>query len=262
MRITFLGTGTSVGVPMIGCGCEVCRSDDPRDKRLRTGLMVEMTGDGGERRMVIDVSADFRQQALREKIDRLDALLITHCHADHVFGLDDIRPINFRHGPIPVFASEGAWRGLRRIFSYIFEREHIGGGLPQLVPHVIEGEFETCGLRVTPVPVIHGKGEVTGFRFGPFGEARAQAAFITDCNLISDESLEKLRGLDLLIIDALRYKPHPTHLHVEQSLAYIAELKPRRALLTHIGHDIKHNEASRRLPENVELAYDGLSIEL
>jgi phosphoribosyl 1,2-cyclic phosphate phosphodiesterase len=255
MRITFLGTGTSVGVPMIGCECEVCRSDDPRDKRLRTGLMVE----NGERRVVIDVSADFRQQALREKIDRLDGLLITHCHADHVFGLDDIRPINFRHGPIPVYASEDSWRGLRRIFSYIFEIEHIGGGLPQLVPHVIGGEFETCGLRVMPVPVVHGKGEVTGFRFG---DARAQAAFITDCNLIPDESLEKLRGLDLLIIDALRYKPHPTHLHVEQSLAYVAELEPRRALLTHIGHDIKHNEASRGLPKNVELAYDGLSIEL
>jgi phosphoribosyl 1,2-cyclic phosphate phosphodiesterase len=255
MRITFLGTGTSVGVPMIGCDCEVCRSDDPRDQRLRTGLMVENDG----RRMVIDVSADFRQQALREKIDRLDALLITHCHADHVFGLDDIRPINFRRGPVPVYASEGTWRGLRRIFSYIFEREHIGGGLPQLVPHLIEGEFETCGLRVAPVPVIHGKGEVTGFRFGG---ARAQAAFITDCNLIPDESLEKLRDLDLLIIDALRYKPHPTHLHVEQSLAYVAELRPRRALLTHIGHDIKHSEASRRLPEDVELAYDGLSIEL
>jgi phosphoribosyl 1,2-cyclic phosphate phosphodiesterase len=255
MRITFLGTGTSVGVPMIGCDCEVCLSDDPRDKRLRTGLMVENDG----RRMVIDVSADFRQQALREKIDRLDALLITHCHADHVFGLDDIRPINFRRGPIPVYGSEDTWRGVRRIFSYIFDGEHIGGGLPQLVPHVIEGAFETCGLRVTPVPVVHGKGEVTGFRFG---DARAQAAFITDCNLIPDESLKKLRGLELLIIDALRYKPHPTHLHVEQSLAYIAELKPRRALLTHIGHDIKHNEASLRLPENVDLAYDGLSVEL
>jgi phosphoribosyl 1,2-cyclic phosphate phosphodiesterase len=262
MRITFLGTGTSVGVPMIGCGCEVCRSDDPRDKRLRTGLMVETTVENGGRRMVIDVSADFRQQALREKIDRLDALLITHCHADHVFGLDDIRPINFRHGPVPVYANESTWRGLRRVFSYIFEREHIGGGLPQLVPNVIEGEFEAAGLRVTPIPVVHGNGEVTGFRFGPFGEARGQAAFITDCNLIPDESLEKLRGLDLLIIDALRYKPHPTHLHIEQSLAYVAELKPRRALLTHIGHDIKYTEASRRLPENVELAYDGLQIEI
>ena len=255
MKITFLGTGTSVGVPMIGCECEVCRSGDPRDSRLRTGLMIE----NQDHRLIIDVSADFRQQALREKIDWLDALLITHCHADHVFGLDDIRPINFRQGPIPVYASETAWRGLRRIFSYIFEREHVGGGLPQLIPQVIEGEFETCGLQVSPVPVIHGQGEVMGFRFS---DERASAAFITDCNLIPEESLDKLRDLDLLIIDALRYKPHPTHLHVEQSLAYIAELKPRHALLTHIGHDIRHAEASRRLPENVELAYDGLKIEL
>jgi phosphoribosyl 1,2-cyclic phosphate phosphodiesterase len=247
---------------MIGCECEVCRSNDPRDKRLRTGLMVEVAGENGQRRVVIDISADFRQQALREKIDRLDALFITHCHADHVFGLDDVRPINFRHGPIPVYASEDTWRDLRRVFSYIFESEHIGGGLPQLIPHVIEGEFEACGLLVTPIPVVHGKGEVTGFRFGPLGEARAQAAFITDCNLIPDQSLERLRDLDLLIIDALRYKPHPTHLHMEQTLAYIAELKPRRALLTHIGHDIKHSEASLRLPESVKLAYDGLSVGL
>src|SRR5262245_44132181 len=255
MRITFLGTGTSVGVPMIGCDCEVCRSNDPRDNRLRTGLMIE----NGGRRLVIDVSADFRQQALREKIDRLDALLITHCHADHVFGLDDIRPINFRHGSIPLYASESTWRGLRRVFFYVFEREHIGGGLPQLIPQVIEGDFETCGLRVTPIPVIHGKGEVTGFRFS---DGEHSLAFITDCNLIPETSLEKLRQLDLLIIDALRYKPHPTHLHVEQTLKYIAEVKPRRALLTHIGHDIKYIESSRRLPENVEIAYDGLRVEL
>jgi len=240
---------------MIGCECEVCRSDDPRDNRLRTGLMIE----NHDYRLVVDVSADFRQQALREKIARLDALLITHCHADHVFGLDDIRPINFRRGPVPVYASESAWRGLRRIFSYIFEREHIGGGLPQLIPQVIAGEFEICGLRVTPVPVVHGKGEVTGFRFN---DGHGSLAFITDCNLIPEASLERLRGLDLLIIDALRYKPHPTHLHVEQSLAYIAELKPRRALLTHIGHDIKYAEATRRMPENVELAYDGLQVEI
>lgn len=240
---------------MIGCECEVCASNDPRDNRSRTGLMIE----NGGGRLVIDVSADFRQQALREKIDRLDALLITHCHADHVFGLDDIRPFNFRHGAIPLYASESTWRGLRRVFYYVFEREHIGGGLPQLTPQLIEGEFETCGLRVTPVPVIHGKGEVTGFRFS---DGDRSLAFITDCNLIPDSSLEKLRELDLLIIDALRYKPHPTHLHVEQTLRYIADVKPRRALLTHIGHDIKHIEASRHLPENVEIAYDGLRVEL
>src|SRR5262249_27290274 len=144
MRITFLGTGTSVGVPMIGCECEVCRSADPRVKRLRTSLMVVSGVEDVEGRVVIDVSVALRQQALREKIDRLDALLITHCHADHVFGLDDIRPINFRRGPVPVYASEGTWRGLRRVFSYIFEREHVGGGLPQLVPDVIDRQFETC----------------------------------------------------------------------------------------------------------------------
>jgi phosphoribosyl 1,2-cyclic phosphate phosphodiesterase len=259
MRITFLGTGTSVGVPMIGCYCEVCESNDPRDNRLRTGLMIETEVGGEEKRLVVDISADFRQQALRERIDRIDALLITHCHADHVFGLDDIRPINFRHGAVPVYASESTWRGLRRVFFYIFEREHGGGGLPQIVPRVIEGEFEVCGLRVAPVPVVHGRSEVTGFRFS---DGRRAAAFITDCNQIPEASLEKLRGLELLIIDALRYKPHPTHLHVEQTLAYIARLEPRRALLTHLGHDIKHAEASRHLSAGVELAYDGLRVEI
>ncbi|MCI0337662.1 MAG: MBL fold metallo-hydrolase [Acidobacteria bacterium] len=255
MRITFLGTGTSVGVPMIGCGCRVCTSDDPRDKRLRTGLMIE----NENQRLIIDISADFRQQALREKIDRLDALLITHCHADHVFGLDDIRPLNFRHGPIPIFASESTWRQLRKVFYYIFNSNHIGGGLPQVIPHTIVCDFEVCGLMVTPLPVIHGNTEVTGFRLS---DGRSEIAFVTDCNLIPKESLEKMRGLDLLIIDALRYKPHPTHLHVEQTLAYIAELKPRHALLTHIGHDIKYADAGRDLPDSVELAYDGLKIEI
>ncbi len=244
---------------MIGCRCEVCASSDPRDHRLRTGLMIENADGGEEKRLVVDVSADFRQQALREGIDRIDALLITHCHADHVFGLDDVRPINFRHGAIPLFASEETWRGLRRIFFYVFEREYVGGGLPQLTPRVIDGDFEVCGLRVAPVPVIHGRSEVTGFRFS---DGRRDVAFITDCNAIPDRSLDKLRGLDLLIIDALRYKPHPTHLHVEQTLAYIAEVKPRRALLTHISHDIKHAEASRHLPDGVGIAYDGLKVEI
>ena len=255
MRVTFLGTGTSVGVPMIGCHCEVCLSDDPRDNRLRTGLLVEHE----DRRLVVDISPDFRQQALRERIDRIDALLITHCHADHAYGLDDIRPINFKHGPVPVFASEITWQGLRRVFNYIFQSGHIGGGVAQVVPHTIEGEFEAAGLRVTPVPVIHGRLEVTGFRFS---DGRREMAFITDCNLIPDESLDKLRELDLLIIDALRFKPHSTHLHVEQSLAYIAELQPRRALLTHASHDIKHSVVSARLPEGVDLAHDGLRVEL
>ncbi|HZS06062.1 MAG TPA: MBL fold metallo-hydrolase [Blastocatellia bacterium] len=255
MKITFLGTGTSVGVPMIGCECTTCRSEDPRDRRLRTGLLIEH----GERRIIVDVSTDFRQQALRAGVTRLDALLITHCHADHVFGLDDVRPLNFRHGPLDVYASESTWEQMRRVFYYIFEAKHVGGGLPQLEPHVIDGEFEVCGLRVTPIPVIHGRSEVTAFRFG---DGQHEVAFVTDCNAIPDESLEKLRGLDLLILDALRLKPHPTHLHLEQSLAYIAELQPRRALLTHIGHDIRHKEVNQHLPHGTELAYDELEIEL
>lgn len=255
MKITFLGTGTSVGVPMIGCECETCLSDDPHDKRLRTGLLIEHAG----QRLVVDISTDFRQQALRAGIRRLDALLITHCHADHVFGLDDIRPINFRYGPLDVYASHDTWRQLRKVFHYIFEAKYQGGGLPQIIPHTITGEFEICGLKVLPVPVIHGNGEVTAFRFS---NGQHEIAFVTDCNLIPPESLDKLRGLDLLILDALRLKPHPTHLHLEQSLAYVEQLRPRRTLLTHMSHDIKHRHTSQRLPAGVELAYDELEVDL
>lgn len=257
MKLTFLGTGTSVGVPMIGCECTTCTSTDTRDRRLRTGLLIEHAG----RQVVIDVSTDFRQQALRAKLNKLDALLITHCHADHVFGLDDIRPINFKHGAIPVYASERTWNELRRVFYYIFEAKHIGGGLPQIMPQTIHNfeTIEACGLSLTPIPVVHGKGEVTAFHIS---DGKATMAFVTDCNQISPASLEALTGLDLLILDALRIKPHPTHLHLEQSLAYVAQLKPRRTLLTHMGHDIKHAEVSQHLPPNVELAYDELETEL
>lgn len=255
---------------MIGCKCDVCLSEDPRDKRLRTGLMIEtdeqyqdsqdsQNSSGRAQRLIVDTSADFRQQALRENLDRLDAVLITHCHADHVMGLDDIRPFNFRHGPIPLYASETTWKGLRRVFGYIFETTYTGGGLPQIIPHTVNGAFDVCGMRVTPFDVIHGSLNVTGFRFS-YGHR--DVAFITDCNSIPAESLAKLRGLDLLIIDALQIKPHPTHLHLEQTLNYIADLRPRRALLTHMGHNFKHAELCRILPDGVEPAYDGLRLEI
>lgn len=250
MKATFLGTGTSVGVPAVGCECDTCLSDDPRDKRLRTSVLVEHNG----RFIIIDTSTDFRQQALRAGLKQVDSILFTHAHADHCFGLDDTRPIMFRSGPIACFATEITWQGLRRIFAYVFEPSPYPG-VPRIVPHRIEGRFNLLGLDVEPLTVVHGRLPVTAFRIGGF-------AYVTDCNLIPDETCSRLMGLDLLVIDALRFKSHPTHMSLDQSLGYIERLKPHRALLTHISHDIKHEETSGHLPEGVEIAYDGLMVEV
>ena len=252
MKFTLLGTGTSTGVPSIGCECETCTSEDSRDKRLRVSVLVEHDGQS----VLIDTSSDFRQQALRHRINRLDAVLITHCHADHIFGLDDIRPLNFRHGALGVYANERAWRDIRRIFSYIFEPSHFGGGLPQVVPHTVVSGAPFClapGLEVMPVEVIHGRLPVVAYRFNDF-------AYATDLSEIPPASLEGLRGLDVLVLDCHRLTPHPTHLWLERALAYVEELRPRRTYLTHIAHDIKHARDSALLPEGVEWAYDGLEI--
>ncbi len=249
MKITFLGTGTSVGVPSVGCECETCLSDDPRDKRLRTSVLIEHHG----RNFLIDASTDFRQQALRIGLKRLDAILFTHSHADHCFGLDDTRPIMFREGAIACFATEVTWQGLRRIYAYVFEPAGYPG-VPRIIPHRIEGDFCMFGLNVNPLTVTHGRLAVTAFRINDF-------AYVTDCNFIPEETCERLLGLDLLVIDALRFKSHPTHMTLDQSLGYIERLRPRRALLTHISHDIKHDETSRSLPEGVDIAYDGLIME-
>jgi len=253
MKFTLLGTGTSTGVPSIGCDCETCTSEDPRDKRLRVSVLVEHAG----LQVLIDTSSDFRQQALRQGIRRLDAVLITHCHADHVFGLDDIRPLNFRHGPLGVYANERAWVDLRRIFKYVFEPSHFGGGLPQVVPHtVVSGAPFSLGpgLVVTPLEVIHGRLPVAAYRFNDF-------AYATDLSEMPPATLDGLRGLDVLVLDCLRiHNPHPTHLTLERALLYIEELRPRRTYLTHITHDVKHARDSARLPPGVEFGYDGLEI--
>lgn len=250
MKVTFLGTGTSVGVPAVGCDCETCHSPDPRDKRLRASVLVEHNGQN----IVIDTSTDFRQQALLAGIRQIAAILFTHSHADHCFGLDDTRPIMFRHGAIACFATETTWQGLRRIYSYAFEPSPYPG-VPRVIAHRIEGDFNLLGLNIEPLTVIHGRLPVTAFRIDRF-------AYVTDCNEIPDETCERLLGLDLLVIDALRFKKHPTHMTLDDALRYIERLRPHRALLTHISHDIKHEETSDHLPENVEIAYDGLTLQV
>ena len=252
MKLTFLGTGTSTGIPSIACDCETCLSADPRDKRLRVSILIEHAG----KTILVDTSSDFRQQALRANIRYLDAVLITHCHVDHVFGLDDIRPLNFRYGAMPIFANEIAWIDLRRIFQYIFKPVHFGGGLPQLIPHTVypNAPFNVGPeITVTPLEVIHGKLPVIAYRFNDF-------AYATDLNFISDETIDALSDLDVLVLDCVRIRPHATHLGLTEALEYIERINPRRAFLTHLNHDVMHSRDSKLLPDNVQFAYDGLVV--
>ena len=252
MKLTFLGTGTSTGVPSIACDCDTCLSEDSRDKRLRVSILVEHA----DKKILVDTSIDFRQQALRANIKYLDGVLITHCHVDHVFGLDDIRPLNFRYGAMGVYANEIAWEDLRRIFKYIFEPTHIGGGLPQLIPHTVMPNASFClgDIEVTPIEVIHGKLPVIAYRFNDF-------AYATDLKIIPSASMDALRDLDVLVLDCVRIRPHSTHLCLEEALAIIEDLKPTRAYLTHLNHDILHARDSKLLPDNVHFAYDELVVE-
>ncbi len=250
MKLTFLGTGTSTGVPSVACDCETCLSDDPRDKRLRVSILLEHAG----KKILVDTSIDFRQQALRAGIKKLDAVLITHSHVDHVFGLDDIRPLNFRYGAMGVYADETAWQGLKQFFHYIFKPTHIGGGLPQLIPHTIVKNASFCigeDLLITPLEVIHGKLPVIAYRFNDF-------AYATDLNFIPEDAMNGLTNLDVLVLDCVRIKPHATHLGLNEALEYIEKLKPKRAYLTHLNHDILHERDSKLLPDNVHFGYDGL----
>jgi phosphoribosyl 1,2-cyclic phosphate phosphodiesterase len=248
MKVIFLGTGTSVGIPSIGCDCETCLSEDERDKRLRASILIEHE----DKKILVDASTDFRYQALRIGLKQLDAILFTHAHADHCFGLDDTRPLMFRNQmAIPCYATKVTWEGLRRVYSYAFEPSL--SGVPRIIAHEIEGDFELFGLNITPLTVIHGSLPVTAFRSGNF-------AYVTDCNVIPDAALTKLHGLEVLVIDALRFKKHPTHMTIDQALDTIKVLQPQRAFLTHISHDIKYAETSKGLPENVEIAYDGLEV--
>ncbi len=250
LKITVLGSGTSVGVPTIGCDCKVCTSSDPRDNRLRPSILVSFDG----RNILIDTTPDFRTQALRAGLRRLDAVIFTHAHADHIMGLDDVRPFNFRQKePIPIFGAAGTLDSIRRSFPYVFDGAQRNTNIPQLDARAIEGAFEIHGLTFVPVPVMHGSQKILGFRFG-------EAAYLTDHSDIPDASMDLLRGLDVLFLDALRYKPHPTHSTVEQSIRTVEQLQPRRTYLTHICHDLGHERAESLLPPHIRLAYDGLEI--
>ncbi len=250
--LTVLGSGTSMGVPTIGCDCAVCCSADPHDRRTRPSIMLSYNG----RHVLIDTTPDFREQALREHITQLDAVLYTHTHADHILGIDDLRPLTYHHKParLPLYAAPQACEFLRNMFRYIFEATYKFGGLPQVELKPIEGPVELFGASFEPVTVIHGETPILGFRFG-------SAAYLTDHSSVPPESLDKLRGLDILFLDALRYKPHPTHSTVEQSLQIVAEVKPKRTLFTHICHDLPHEQTNAVLPAGVQLAYDGMKLE-
>ena len=250
--LTVLGSGTSMGVPTIGCDCAVCRSSDPRDRRTRPSVMISFNG----HHVLIDTTPDFREQALREKITAVDAVLYTHTHADHILGIDDLRPLSFAHKPgrLPLYADPGAAEFLRNMFRYIFDADYKFGGLPQVELKTIDGPVELFGTRFEPVTVIHGETPILAFRFG-------SAAYLTDHSEVPPDSLDRLRNLDILFLDALRYKPHPTHSTVEQALRIVNEVKPKRAFFTHICHDLPHAATDGSLPPGVRLAYDGMKLE-
>ena len=253
-RITFLGTGTSHGVPMIGCTCATCHSTDPRDRRLRPSIVVEI--DGGPS-ILVDTSTDLRQQALTHGLARVDAILFTHSHADHVMGMDEMRRFNvLQKSAIRAYADARTAGDLKRTFSYAFDAPgQKGGGVPQIELTLIDGPFAVDGITVLPVPILHGQRPILGFRFGRF-------AYLTDCSAIPETSWPLLDGLDILVLDALRHRPHPTHFSVEDAVAAIARIRPGRALLTHICHDLPHEETNRALPSGVELAYDGQQLDV
>jgi len=251
MTLTFLGTGTSTGVPTLACQCRVCTSSDWRDKRTRPSMLVRFDG----RALVIDTTPDFRAQALRESMDRLDAVLFTHSHADHILGLDDVRVFYFRQQkPIPIYADPQCMNHIQRTFKYIFDGNYPYGGVARLEPHLIDGPFDVEGLKINPVPVMHGNLPILGFRIN-------QVAYLTDVSEIPESSYPLLQDLEVLILDTLRTRPHPTHLTVEQALSVMERLKVRKGFCTHIAHDLGHEETNARLPPHVRLAYDGLQLD-
>ncbi len=251
MRVTFLGTGTSHGVPAIGCRCQTCLSDDPRDRRWRPSILIELSAGVT---VLVDAAPDLRSQALAFGLSRLDAIFLTHAHADHLLGLDDVRRFNeLQGGPISCYADRQTLAELRHTFAYAFRPGPVGGGIPRLNLFTIAGTFSLGRLEVVPVPVMHGAQSILGFRVGRF-------AYLTDCSGIPDASWPLLGGVEVLALDALRLRPHPTHFTLGQALDVVRRLQPDRAYLTHIAHDIRHADLAARLPPGVFLSHDGLNV--
>ncbi len=254
--VTVLGSATSMGVPTIGCDCAVCHSKDPKDRRTRPSVMVEWDG----HRVVIDSGPDFREQAIREGINRLDAVLYTHGHADHILGLDDLRPLTYPRltggKRVPLFATAETARIVRSVFKYVFDDNYKYGGLAKVELREFYGPFEVLDVKVIPVPVMHGdENEIVGYRIGRF-------AYLTDFSSVPESSLEMLRGVEVVFLDALRHEPHPTHSTVANSLKIAARIGAAQTYFTHISHDLAHEATNLTLPDGVRLAYDGLRVEI
>lgn len=250
MKVTFLGTGTSHGIPMIGCDCPVCRSDDPHNRRTRASVLVEVHG----ATLLIDTPPELRIQALREDVRRVDAVLFTHAHADHLFGLDDVRRFNELSGcAMPCYGSEWTLRAIRRAFEYVFVPVQTGGSKPALDLIHVDAKFRVAGVDVQPVQVLHGSLDVLGYRIGNF-------AYVTDVSHIPESSMELLRGLEVLVLGVLRPQPHETHFSVEEGLEVVETLRTKRAFFTHIAHKLDYEATNASLPPHIRLAYDGLKI--
>lgn len=250
MKITILGCGTSTGVPMVGCGCPVCTSDDPRDKRTRASLLMCYN----DHTVLVDTSTDLREQALRQHIRRIDAVLFTHAHADHVNGIDDLRGFHFIHKEIiPCFASRQTLETMQAGFSYIFNEHEGSGYTPLLAAQEICAPFELFGQVIIPIPLLHGKTFSLGYRIGNF-------AYLTDCSAIPEASLELLQGLELLIVDGLRWTEHPFHFNILGAIAAARQLRAPRTILTHLTHEVSYSEESK-LPPSFEFAYDGMEFD-